>query len=168
MASLYDLTTDFQTLWDLMESGELDDEMLAGAFDTTKEELTEKLEGYCKFIKNLESDISGLKEEEKRLNTKRKTMENTVERAKAAMQAALVTAGEKKLACGSFTVSIQDNPPKVILDEQYLENIPEKYLIQKEPEVNKKLILEDLKENFETPELQGIAHLEGTASLRIR
>jgi hypothetical protein len=78
------------------------------------------------------------------------------------------TAGEKKIPAGTFTCSIQANPPKVVLDEQYIENIPEKYLIPQEPQVNKKLMLEVLKENYESPELQGVAHLETGASLRIR
>lgn len=168
MASIYELTQEFQTLWQLMEDGTLDDEMLAGAFDVAAEDLAIKLEGYCKFIKNLESDIAGLKEEEKRLATRRKTMENTVDRAKEAMKKAMETAGEKKIQCGTFTTSIQANPPRVVLDEQYIENIPEKYLIPQEPQVNKKLMLEVLKENYESPELQGVAHLETGASLRIR
>ncbi len=168
MASIYELTQEFETLWQLMEDGLLDDEALAGAFDVATEDLAAKLEGYCKFIKNLESDIAGLKEEEKRLATRRKTMENTVDRAKEAMKRAMETAGEKKIPAGSFTCSIQQNPPKVVLDEQYLENIPEKYLIPQEPQINKKLMLEELKESFEIPELQGIAHLEKSDSLRIR
>ena len=168
MASIYELTNEFQTLWNLMEDGTLDDEALAGAFDVATEDLAIKLEGYCKFIKNLESDIAGLKEEEKRLATRRKTMENTIERAKEAMRFAMTTAGEKKLTAGSFTCSVQQNPPKVVIDEQYLENIPEKYLTPQEPTINKKLMLEDLKDNFEVPELQGIAHLERSESIRIR
>ena len=168
MASIYELTQEFETLWQLMEDGLLDDDALAGAFDVATEDLAAKLEGYCKFIKNLESDIAGLKEEEKRLATRRKTMENTVERSKLAMQKAMMMAGEKKIPAGSFTCSIQDNPPKVVLDEQYLENIPEKFLVPQEPQINKKLMLEMLKENFETPELQGIAHLERSSSIRIR
>ena len=168
MASIYELTQEFETLWSLMEDGLLDDEALAGAFDVATEDLAVKLEGYCKFIKNLESDIAGLKEEEKRLATRRKTMENTVDRAKEAMKKAMETAGEKKIPAGSFTCSIQSNPPKVVLDEQYLENIPEKYLLPQEPQLNKKLMLEELKESFEIPELQGIAHLERSDSLRIR
>lgn len=168
MASIYELTQEFETLWSLMEDGLLDDEALAGAFDVATEDLAAKLEGYCKFIKNLESDIAGLKEEEKRLATRRKTMENTVDRAKEAMKKAMETAGEKKIPAGSFTCSIQANPPKVVLDEQYIENIPEKYLVPQEPQINKKLMLEELKENFEIPELQGIAHLEKSDSLRIR
>ena len=168
MASIYELSAEFMTLWQLMEDGTLEDEALEGAFDVAKEDLALKLEGYCKFIKNLESDIAGLKEEEKRLATRRKTMENTIERAKAAMQNAMRIAGEKKMPAGTFTVSLQQNPPRVVLDEQYIENIPEKYLIPQEPTINKKLILEDLKEGFAIPELEGVAHLETGESLRIR
>ena len=168
MASIYELSEEFLTLWILMEDGTLDDEALADAFDVAVGDLSAKLEGYCKFIKNLESDIAGLKEEEKRLNTRRKTMENTIERAKAAMQNAMRIAGEKKMPAGTFTVSLQQNPPKVVLDEPYIENIPEKYLIPQEPTINKKLILEDLKEGFVIPELEGVAHLETGESLRIR
>ena len=165
MASIYELTQEFNTLWQLMEDGTLDDEMLAGAFDVAAEDLAIKLEGYCKFIKNLESDIAGLKEEEKRLATRRKTMENTVERSKLAMQRAMQTAGEKKMVCGTFTTSIQKNAPSVVMDEQYIENIPAEYLRLKEPEVDKKKILEDLKAG---KNLEGLAHLEQSSSLRIR
>lgn len=165
MASIYELTTEFQTLWNLMEEGVLDDEMLEGAFDCTKEELAIKLEGYCKFIKNLESDIGGLKAEEDRLRARRKTMENTIERAKAAMLRALQASGENKIPCGTFTVSAQFNPPKVVLDEQYIENIPERWLTPQEPTINRKAMLEALKAG---ENLEGIAHLEREQGLRIK
>ena len=165
MANIYDLTNEFTTLWELMEDGTLDDDALMGAFDVAKEDLADKLEGYCKFIKNLESDIAGLKAEEARIKARRQTMENTVDRAKEAMKKAMNTAGEKKLPAGSFTVSVQANPPKVVLDEQYLGNIPEKYLIPQEPTINKKAMLEDLKAG---ENLEGLAHMETGESLRIR
>ena len=165
MASIYEMTEEFRTLWSLMEEGTLDDDMLAGAFDVAKEDLAYKLEGYCKFLKNLESDIAGLKEEEKRIATRRRTMENTVERAKEAMKTAMLTAGEKKIQCGTFTTSIQNNAPSVVVDEQYIENIPAEYLRVKEPEIDKKKLLEDLKSG---KDLEGLAHLEVKQSLRIR
>lgn len=163
MASIYELTGAFNALWNLMEEGTIDDETLQDVFENTAEELNVKLEGYCKFIRNLESDIAGLKEEEKRLATKRKVMENTIERAKFAMQTALNCAGEKKMSCGSFTVSVQNNPPKCVLDAS-VADIPSKYLIPQEPTVDKKLLLEDLK-NGET---MTFAHIEQGESLRIR
>ena len=124
-----------------------------------------KLEGYCKFIRNLESDISGIKAEEERLAAKRKTMENTVERAKAAMERALNVSGNKKMECGTFTVYIQSNPPKCVVDTS-LENIPGKYLVPQEPKVDKKLLLNDLKSGEEG--LDEVAHIEQGESLRIK
>ena len=165
MASIYELSAEFMTLWQLMEDGTLEDEALEVAFDVAKEDLADKLEGYCKFIKNLEATIAGLKEEEKRLNTRRKTMENTVERAKEAMQHALNVSGEKKMACGTFTVYIQSNPPKCVIDTE-IAQIPGKYLVQSEPTVDKKLLLNDLKS--EEAGLEGIAHIEQGESLRIK
>ena len=165
MANIYELTNELSLLWDLMENGELEDEVLIGAFDVAKEDLADKLEGYCKFIKNLESDIQGLKAEEERLNARRKTMENTVSRCKDAMKFALNTAGEKKIACGTFTVAVQNNAPSVVLDEQYIENIPEEYLVPQEPKIDKKKIKADIDAG---KDLSGIAHLETGVSLRIR
>ena len=157
MASLYELTAGLQTLWDLMEEGTLEEEMLLDAFKNQEEEISIKIEGYCKFIKNLESDIAGLKAEEERLKDKRKTMENTIDRAKKAMQMAMETAGEKKVKGQIFTISIQANPPAVVMDEQYLENIPERYLIPQEPKLDRKKIAEDIKAG---EDLNGIAHLD--------
>ena len=165
MASIYELTGEVLTLWALMESGELDDEMLIGAMECSQEELHIKIESYCKWIKNMESDIAGLKAEEERLKDKRKTMENTIDRAKKAMKAAMEVTGEKKIKGDLFTVAIQANPASVVVDEQCLENIPEKYLISQEPKLDKKKIAEDIKAG---ENLNGIAHLEQTESLRIK
>ena len=165
MANIYELTNELSVLWDLMESGELDDDALIGAFDVAKEDLAIKLEGYCKFIKNLESDIPGLKAEEQRLYDRRKTMENTIDRCKNAMKFALNTAGERKIACGTFTVAVQDTTPSVVLDEPYIENIPEEYLVPQEPKIDKKKIKADIDAG---KDLEGIAHLEKGTSLRIR
>ena len=165
MASIYDITGEFALLWDLMEEGDLEDDALLGAFDCTREELAIKLEGYCKVIKNIESEKDGIAAEIERLTKKKKAIENNVKRLKSAMLVALKVSGEKKVKCGTFSVSYQANPPSVALDESYLENIPERYLIPQEPTVNKKLILEDLKNGVD---LEGVAHLENNDGLRIR
>lgn len=165
MANIYDLTADIQLLWNLMEEGEIEDDTLINAMENSQEELSIKLENYCKFIKNMEADAKAFKEEEQRLAARRKTLENTIERAKKAMQMAMDVAGEKKVQGKIFTISLQKNPAKVVLDEQYIENIPEKYIKRAEPEVNKALIKEDLTNGVD---LEGLAHLEQTEGLRIR
>ena len=164
MANIYELTQGIQMLWDLMDAGELDDDTLIDAMENTQEELNVKLENYCKFIKNLESDIDGLKAEEKRLAAKRKTMENTIERAKKAMQWAMNAAGEKKVKGSLFTISIQNNPEKVVLETEDVNLIPSHYVKYKEPEIDKAKVKEDLKAGVEL----SFAHLEQSEGIRIR
>ena len=170
MASIYEMTEEFKTLWQLMEDGTLEDDALVGAFDVAREDLADKLEGYCKFLKNLESDIAGLKAEEKRLAERRKVMENTRDKAKIAMLGAMKSAGEKKIAAGSFTVSVQANPVKVILDEYDVDNIPEAYLKHPAPEVDRSAIKDALQNGDDQVKLalEGIAHLEQDDGIRIR
>lgn len=166
MANVYELGQGFDTLWALLEEEVIDDEALEDAFQNLKDDMAAKFENCCKYIKNEEADIAGLKEEEKRIASKRKAKENAVARLKDLMEMAMKKAGEKKLSCGTFTTALQNNPPKVILDEQYIENIPEKYLVEQDPTVDRKAMLEDLKADPSC--LEGIAHLEQTESLRIR
>ena len=165
MSSVYELKNEFNTLWSILEDELADDEMILGAWETAQEDLAIKLENCCKYIKNEEALITGLKEEEERLNARRKAKENAIKRLKALMQDAMTAAGEKKIQCGTFTTSIQNNAPSVVVDEQYIENIPEEYLRIKEPEIDRKKMLEDLKAG---KDLEGLAHLEVKQSLRIR
>lgn len=169
MANIYDLGNSFATLWGLIEDEAVEDEVLLEAFENATDDLKDKLENCCKYIKNVDSDIAGLDEEIKRLQAKKKSLTNGKDRLKGMMLRALNMSGEKKLPCGTFTVYKQANPPKVVIDEQYIENIPEQYLIPQEPVINKALILEALKEsNIIHPELDGIAHIEQGESLRIK
>lgn len=170
MANIYELTDDMRTIQALIEQGELDPEALKDALSVTKEELSIKLEAYCKVIKNMESDIAGLKAEEKRLAEKRQSLENAIDRMKEAMKGAVETAAPKdrKMIAGTFTVGVQNNPPKVVIDDPYIENIPDRYLVHPEPTINKKLMLEDFKNDGLVPDLEGIAHVEVNTSIRIR
>lgn len=164
MANIYEITNQFPFLKNLEESGEISEEDARAALDVAKEDLAYKLEDYCKVIKNLETEISGLKAEETRLAERRRAKENAIERMKSAMEFALTVASESKMACGTFTVAVQNNPPSCVLDAS-IADIPAKYLIPQEPKVDKRKILEDLKASGkEVP----YAHIEQSSSLRIR
>lgn len=164
MANIYEITNQFPFLKNLEESGEISEEDARAALDVAKEDLAYKLEDYCKVIKNLETEVSGLKAEETRLAERRRAKENAIERMKAAMKWAVETSGEKKIPCGTFTVAVQNNPQSCVIDLS-IADIPAKYLIPQEPKVDKKLLLEDLKASGEQV---AYAHLEQSTSLRIR
>lgn len=165
MASLYELTGAAYTLRELLAEGELSVEDIKDAIETNNEEIALKLEGCAKFIKNTEGDIAALKAEEERLKERRKSYENSIKNLKRVMSDALLATGDRKIKTQLFTFYIQANTPSVVLDEAYVENIPEKYLIHPEPTVDKKLLADDLKSGVD---LEGIAHLEATESIRIK
>ena len=165
MANVYELEKGFQTLWDILEDETVEDAVLEDAFTNLTDDLKDKFENCCKYIKNLDSDIAGLKEEEKRIKAKRQALENGKERLKALMLRAQKASGEKKLQCGTFTTTLQANPERVVMDEPLIENIPEEYLKYKEPEIDKTKLKEHLKAGI-APE--GLAHLEQDMGLRIR
>jgi chromosome segregation ATPase len=168
MASLYDLTGDYAKFAEYMEQVELEPEMqeaLEDALNNLGEDIEIKLENYAKIIKNFESDIAGLKAEEERLAKKRKAMENSIKHMKERMTIAMQQTGKLDIKGELFKFKVQANPPSVVMDVNYIEDVPEKYLIAQDPKIDKKKLAEDLKAGVE---LDGVAHLEASASVRIR
>lgn len=168
MASLYDLTGDYAKFAEYMEQVELEPEMqeaLEDALNNLGEDIEIKLENYANIIKNFESDIAGLKAEEERLAKKRKAMENSIKNMKQRMTEAMIRTGKVDIKGELFKFKVQANPPAVVMDVNYIEDVPEKHLIAQDPKIDKKKLAEDLKAGVE---LDGVAHLEASASVRIR
>lgn len=175
MASLYELTGDYARFAEYMEQTELEPEMadaLTEALANLSDDIEDKLENYAKIIRNFESDVAGLKAEEARLAEKRKAKENSIKRMKAAMLEGMRTAikpdkdGKIKLKTRLFSFWVQKSAPAVVMDEAYIENIPEQYFKpHKEEDIDRKKIKADIESGVD---LDGIAHLETSESIRIR
>lgn len=145
MASIYDFLAGFASLWALIEDETVEDEVIEDCFNNMTDDLRVKMENCCKYIKNVDSDIAGLDEEIKRLQAKKKSLKNSQTRLKTLMLKVQTAAGEKKLECGTFTTTIQKNPPKLILDVDSVYDVPEEFLKYAEPEVKSKDALEAIK-----------------------
>ena len=165
MANIYEITNQFPFLQSLEETGEVDAEVIKSALEVARDDLASKLEDYCKVIKNFEAEIAGLKAEEERLKARRQAKENAIKNMKDAMKWALETAGETKITCGTFTTAIQKNPESLIMDVEGIDLIPDEYLKQREPDIDKAKLKADIKAG---KDLGGLCHLESTTSLRIR
>lgn len=165
MASIYELGQGFKVLINLIETETIDDGVIIDAWENQTEALVDKGENVAKYMTIVDGEIAVIDEEIKRLQALKKTKQNSKERVKTLMKDAMNAAGEKKLKCGTFTVSIQNNPPSCVIDCD-LAGIPSKYLIPQDPKVDKKAILEDLKADDNI--LKGVAHIEQGESLRIR
>ena len=162
MATIYQLTDDILFIQKMIEEG-VPEEAFAEALAKFDGELTAKLEGYAMVIKNIESDIEGLKAEEKRLAERRKAMENAVKRMKENMQYSMVATGQLKVKGEKFNFTVQKNPPSLkVLDENL---IPQDFITVEEVKIiDKKAILAELKNGAE---LAGVEISQGE-SIRIR
>jgi hypothetical protein len=165
LMTLYDLTAEYQALLQMAEDPDTDPEVLTDTMEALEGEIEDKADGYAKVIRQITTDTAGVTAEIERLTKLKKSMEGNVQRLKNNLQFAMEATGKTKFKTGLFSFGIQKNPPSVIMDEQYLGNIPKKYLVQQDPVIDKKKIKEDLKAGVD---LEGIAHLAQTESLRIR
>ena len=165
MANLYEITQDYLQILSMMEDPELDPQTLADTMEAVEGELEIKAENYAKVMKNLEADVAGIKAEIERLSERKKTIENNIKNMKSALQMAMETTGKTKFKTELFSFGIRKNAPSVIMDEPYIENVPERFLKYSEPTINRSAIKEAI-QNGE--DLEGLAHLEQSKSLTIK
>ena len=162
MSSIYELTGEWLRAYDLIDAEEFDEDVLIETLEQIEEDIEDKADSYAKLMKNLTAEAEGLKKEEERLYARRKAKENAVSRMKKSLQDSMEATGKTKFKTELFSFNIQANQPSVILDKEVSE-LPEEF--QKVTvEANKTAIKEALKKG----ERFDFAHLEESASLRIR
>jgi predicted nuclease with TOPRIM domain len=161
MAKLYELTQNYNNLLELVDNPDVPTEMLEESLNSIDDEIDTKAENIAKVIKSIESDIAGLKGEEKRLADRRKSLEGRIDNLKEYVEGSMRAVGKEKIRGKVFTLGIQRNAPSVdVIDEDV---IPEQYFVTKK-ELSKKDILVALKKGEEVPG----AAIKQTESLRIR
>ena len=164
--TLYELTNDYMELLQMAEDPDIDEQAFLDTLEGIEGALEDKADNYAKIMRMLETDAKGIKAEEERLAKRRKTIEGNVSRMKSALQYAMESTGKVKFKTTLFSFGIQNNPASVVMDEQDIENIPERFLKYKDPEIDRKAIKDAIKAGDQ--DAMDIAHLEQSQSLRIR
>lgn len=121
MATLYALTGNLLQIQQMIEDG-ID---LGDTLESVELEIADKLEGYAMVIKNIESDVIGIKAEEKRLAERRKRMESEIQRMKDAMSSTLDLVeedkkGAKRVKTEKFTFSFRKSKQLIVDDVEAL------------------------------------------------
>lgn len=104
MASIYELNKNYQEVAALLETAETEEELQAinDTLEMIDVSIEEKVENTAKYIKNVESDIEGIKAEINRLTTLKKQKERNTEWLKTNIEYALKAKGIDKLEVGTF------------------------------------------------------------------
>ncbi|WP_426704431.1 siphovirus Gp157 family protein [Staphylococcus shinii] len=161
MSTLFNLTDDYKQVYDLIaEQG--DEQTLTDTLASINDALEDKADGYVAVIKTLEGDNKAIDDEIKRLQQRKTTNKNGIDRLKESLKEAMETTGKTKFKTALNSYTIANNPPsKDVLDEKL---IPNDYWVDQEPKINSKLLLDDLKAGKEVPG----AEIKQTRSLRVR
>jgi len=122
LASLYQLNNAYAQLQQMIEDGQ---EGLEDTLDSITDAVGEKLEAYAMVIKNIESDVEGIKSEEKRLAERRKVMENGVVRMKQAIAETLQNSGQDKVKTEKFTFSWRKSSK---VEVSNIDSLPQQYV----------------------------------------
>lgn len=131
MAKLYELANNYRNLIELIDREDVEQDLIKNALKECQGDIEEKVDNIIKLIKNTESDIEGYKAEEKRLNARRKSLENTVTSLKNYLDSSLKSLGLKEVKTTLFTCKFQKS--KASVDIENLEDIPSGYIkIKKE------------------------------------
>ena len=161
MASLFDLSTDYKQVYDLIAEQE-DEQILKDTLASINDAIEDKADGYVAVIKTLEGDNKAIDEEIKRLRQRKTSNQNGVKRLKECLQEVMEQTGKEKFKTALNSYSIANNPPSLDITDESL--IPKQYYIEQQPKLDKKELLKVVKDGLE---IKGV-ELKQSRSLRVR
>lgn len=157
--NLYDLVGNYKKVYEM----DLDDETWQDTLESIDSAIEQKADGVMYVIRNLEVDVIGLKDEEKRLKSKREVAERKIKRLKQYLQENMEAVGKTNFKTQLFAYNIQNNPASLKLTDEKL--IPEKYYTV---ETSRKYDNKAIKNDLKAGKVINGAELRTSQSLRIR
>lgn len=161
MSTLFNLTDNYKQVYDLIvEQG--DEQILNDTLESINDALEDKADGYVSVVKSLESDNKAIDEEIKRLQQRKTTNKNGIDRLKESLKASMESTGKTKFKTALNSYNIQNNPPSLNVIEE--KHIPSDFWLSQAPKLDKKALLKHIKEN---DDVDGV-EIKQTQSLRVR
>ena len=176
MASLYELTGKYMEIMEILMDSDCSEQEIAEILENSETSLSidQKAENYCRFIKNLESDITSIQTEIARLDKRMTVFQNRIKGLKESLKTSMEITGKTKITTDLFTISIQKNGGKRAMDViADVEDLPEEMRIPQPDKADKDAIRKYTEEHGELNEYGDLVSEYGiiyhqTESLRIR
>lgn len=141
MATLYEMTTQAAQLYELLQADEIDEQTFADTLEAMG--AGEKVEDYCQIIRQFQADADMFAKEIERLEARKTTAKNGLDRMKKALLMYMQISGQDKVKAGAFTVSTATTQAVKITDES---KIPQEYFVPQPPRADKTAIKNAIKE----------------------
>ena len=138
--TLYEMTEQAQALYEMLQSEEIDEQVYADTLEAIG--VDEKLLNYIAVMKNYEADKTSITAEIDRLQKKKKSAENAIERMKTAMYNFMKLSGQSKVKAGIFNLRINQSEAVRVTNESL---IPKQYLKPQPDKIDKTAIKKAIK-----------------------
>ncbi len=164
MVKLYDISSEYNELEQMVAKGELTADEVKDTLEMIEGEFNDKAKNVLYVSNSLESDISILDKEIKRLQAKKKTILNNKERLREYLRSNMEASGINKIESPTFIITLKKAAQQLyIYDEK---SIPDKYVdVVTDIKPSKTEILKDLKAGVDVP---GCSIVDGVRSLLIK
>ena len=146
MATLYQMTEETKALYEMLENGDIDEQVFADTVEAIGVE--DKINSYCQVIKQLTADADMFADEEKRVKERKQAAKNNAERMKKSLLDFLKITGQDKVKTGTFTVARSTSKSVSINDESL---IPAEFKIEQSPKIDKTAIKNAIKDGQSVP-----------------
>lgn len=162
MESLYKIGDDFRKIMDMEVETEEDCNALNELLGEVQGRFEEKAKRVALYRQEILVTANAISIEEDRLHNRRVALENKANALKDYLAREMELIGQNRIDTDLVTIMFQNNPPSVkVLDEKA---IPSVYWTPQEPKLNKKAVLDAIKDGEQVP---GAEMVQGK-SLRIK
>ena len=128
--TLYEMSNAAKQLYELLESGEIDEQVLLDTMESIG--ASEKLQDYVYVLKSFEAEASMIDAEMSRLKENKRILENRMEYLKGKMIEFMQASGQKTANAGTFKLTVRESQSCEIEDASqipllYMREIPAKF-----------------------------------------
>lgn len=154
--TIYDVNNAFVSIAEMFTDGVLTKEEFAQALSELEETKVEKCGNAICYLNTLKNGIKDMKEEEKRINTMRKSLESRAKNIEEAFTYVLKNMGNSEVITKYGVMKVRKNPPSVVIDD--VSKIDKKYF--SEPKITIDVDKVAIKKAINAGEKVEGAHLE--------
>ena len=115
---LYKLADEFVAIAAILADQDLPDDVITDTLEGASGDIENKAWNTAALILQFEGEASVIKEAEQRMSARRKSLENRVQWMRDYMLVQLIRTNISEIKSPEFVITVRDNPPKVILDDE--------------------------------------------------
>lgn len=163
--SLYQISAEYRQAADQLAELCMDETTFKDTLESLGGDLEEKCKNTAFVVRNLEAAAAQIGEAIKDMSARAAQLEKNAERVRQYLLDNMIFADVKKLETPYFVLSVRENPPKVIVDDET--QIPGEYFADPPPKpknLDRKLVAQAIKDGHAVPG----AHVERGMSLQIK